>query len=338
MPQGDHVPPPVQNIITMQQIVLTQPGEFVSRDVPEPEPKTNQAIVRVHRIGVCGTDLHAFAGRQPFFDYPRVLGHELGVEVVDVPPNDEGIAIGDHCALEPYLSCGSCSACRHGKPNCCAHLQVLGVHTDGGMQPLLATPTHLLHKSKSLSLDELALVETLGIGFHAVERATLQSNDSVLVIGAGPIGLSVIQFAQAAGVAVRVLDVNPERRQFVAGLGIDVLDEPDDELADVVFDATGNKLSMESSLDRVAPGGRLVFVGLVLDRVAIDDPLFHRREITLLASRNSANAFPRIIQMIEEGTIDTSPWITHRLELAAVPGDFPALPACRLPLPLLPRD
>ena len=309
----------------MRQIVLNQPGEFISRDTQDPKPKANQAVVRIHRIGVCGTDLHAFAGRQPYFEYPRVLGHELGVEVVEAPANSQGIVVGDRCALEPYLSCGSCSACRHGKPNCCKNLQVLGVHTDGGMQPLMAAPTHLLHKSASLSLDELALVETLGIGFHAVERAALQPSDSVLVIGAGPIGLSVIQFAQAAGSTVRVLDISPERRRFVSELGVEVLSEPDDELTEVVFDATGNKRSMEASLHRVAPGGRLVFVGLVLDRVEIDDPLFHRREITLLASRNSANAFPSIIQMIEEGAIDTAPWITHRLELSAVPAEFSSL-------------
>jgi 2-desacetyl-2-hydroxyethyl bacteriochlorophyllide A dehydrogenase len=316
----------VTGSITMRQIVLNQPGEFLSRDTVVPQPGENQAIVRVHRIGVCGTDLHAFAGRQPYFEYPRVLGHELGVEIVEIPENQQGLAAGDHCALEPYLSCGSCTACRQGKTNCCTDLKVLGVHTDGGMQPYITAPVHLLHKSTTLSLDQLALVETLGIGFHAVERAAFQNQDSVLVIGAGPIGLSVIQFARAAGAHVRVLDVSPQRRQFVADLGIEVLSEPDDNLADVVFDATGNKLSMEASLERVAPGGRLVFVGLILDKVAIDDPLFHRREITLLASRNSANAFPRIIQMIEEGSIDTAPWITHRLELAAVPDEFPGLP------------
>ena len=310
----------------MQQIVLNRPGEFVSRDTPVPQCNENQAIVRVHRIGVCGTDLHAFAGRQPYFEYPRVLGHELGVEIVEVPPNHQGLAVGDHCAQEPYLSCGSCSACRQGKTNCCIDLRVLGVHTDGGMQPFITAPTHLLHKSTTLSLDQLALVETLGIGFHAVERAAFQEEASVLVIGAGPIGLSVIQFARAARAHVRVLDVSPQRRQFVSDLGIEVLSEPDDKLADVVFDATGNRLSMEASLERVAPGGLLIFVGLILDKVAIDDPLFHRREITLLASRNSANAFPRIIQMIEEGTIDTAPWITHRLELASVPDEFPSLP------------
>ncbi len=176
----------------MLQIVLEQPGRFISVQADPPARPAAEALVRVHRVGVCGTDLHAFAGRQPFFSYPRILGHELGVEVIEVPPNDRGIKPGDHCAVEPYLSCGHCHACRIGKPNCCEHLQVLGVHTDGGMRAFLAVPVDRLYKSERLSLDQLALVETLGIGAHAVARSGLQAGEEVLVVGAGPIGLAVV--------------------------------------------------------------------------------------------------------------------------------------------------
>jgi 2-desacetyl-2-hydroxyethyl bacteriochlorophyllide A dehydrogenase len=254
------------------------------------------------------------------------LGHELGVEVLSVPTGETRVRPGDRCAVEPYLSCGGCHPCRLGKPNCCESLQTLGVHTDGGMRGRIVVPIERLFKSEKLSFDQLALVETLGIGAHAVARSQVQAGESVLIVGAGPIGLAVLQFALLAGGRVRVLDVNRERREFAERFGVQTLSEPDGELADVVFDATGNAKAMEASFERVAHGGRIVFVGLILGRVSFDDPLLHRREMTVLASRNSRGQFPRIIRMIEDGTIDTTPWITHRLSLADVPARFAELP------------
>jgi 2-desacetyl-2-hydroxyethyl bacteriochlorophyllide A dehydrogenase len=309
----------------MRQIVLQQPGDFQQQQADPPKPAAGEALVRVHRIGVCGTDLHAFTGQQPFFTYPRILGHELGVEVVEAPPNDRRIRPGDRCAVEPYISCGKCRACRLRRPNCCESLQVFGVHIDGGMQPYFRVPASLLHPSEKLSLDQLALVETLGIGFHAVERSGLEAGEDALVIGAGPIGLAVTQFALARGADVRVLELSERRRAFVGKLGVETLAGPPAEPYGVVFDATGNPKAMEAAFEYVAPAGRLIFVGLVLGRIAFEDPLFHRREMTVLSSRNSCFAFPRIIQMIENGQIDTSPWITDRLALADVPKDFAAL-------------
>jgi 2-desacetyl-2-hydroxyethyl bacteriochlorophyllide A dehydrogenase len=309
----------------MLQIVLQEPGRFIRAESDPPKPGTAEALVRVHRVGVCGTDLHAFAGRQPFFSFPRILGHELGVEVLEAPPNDRGIRAGDRCAVEPYLNCGQCHACKLGKPNCCERLQVLGVHTDGGMRTLLAVPVERLYKSERLALDQLALVETLGIGAHAVSRGSVTRGEEVLVVGAGPIGLAVLQFALAAGGRVRVLEISPARREFAARFGVETLAEPDDRLADVVFDATGNAAAMSQSLAQVAYGGRLVFAGLVQGSISLDDPLFHRRELTLFASRNSANDFPGIITMIENGAIDTTTWITHRMPLAEVPSQFSRL-------------
>jgi 2-desacetyl-2-hydroxyethyl bacteriochlorophyllide A dehydrogenase len=212
-----------------------------------------------------------------------------------------------------------------GKTNCCERLQVLGVHVDGGMRGLLNVPLARLHSSKHLTFDQLALVETLGIGAHAVARSGLRPGEYVLVVGAGPIGLAVVQFAVAAGAKVRVQEISESRRAFAQRLGVDTLAAPDDHLADVVFDATGNPNVMEASFERAAHGGRLVFVGLVQARISFDDPLFHRREITLLASRNSCNDFPRIIRLIEAGRIDTTPWVTHRLGLSSVPNAFAAL-------------
>ncbi len=321
----------------MLQIVLEKPGTFAAADVAEPKLAPGEALVRVHRIGVCGTDLHAFAGQQPFFSYPRVLGHELGVEVVDPGSAPGGLKPGDRCSVEPYLNCGRCIACRRGKPNCCSELKVLGVHADGGMRPRFAVPARKLHRSAKLGYDELALVETLGIGAHAVERAEIKREDFVLVIGAGPIGLSVIQFALVSGATVAVMDVSETRLAFCRDkLGVKhvVLAGPDaiaavkaiggGDLPTIVIDATGNPKSMATTFDWVAAGGRIVFVGLFQGDLSFNDPNFHRREITLCGSRNALpQTFHDIIALIEAGRIDTNPWITHRFALADTPTVFP---------------
>lgn len=311
----------------MLQIVLQRPGEFASAQAPTPLPAAGEALVRVRRIGVCGTDLHAFTGRQPFFEYPRILGHELGVEIVELGPGNEGCSLrpGDRCAVEPYLRCGHCAACRAGRYNCCETLLCLGVHADGGMRQWISLPVELLHGSSKLSVEELALVETLGIGAHAVARGQLQEGESALVVGAGPIGLATTQFALLAGGHVTVLEPNATRRNFVERFGAAALDAADGRTYDVVFDATGSAVAMAASLYHVAHGGRLVFVGLTRDNVALDDPTLHRREVTLYASRNSCHDFPRIIALIESGRLDTEPWITHRLDLAEVPAVFAGL-------------
>lgn len=309
----------------MRQIILEKPGSFAERTVAQPSASGEEALVRIHRIGVCGTDLHAFAGRQPFFNYPRVLGHELAAEVLEIPTNARGIRIGNRCAIEPYVNCQTCHACLRGRYNCCERLQVLGVHRDGGMQQYLNVQVRLLHRSAKLTLDQLALVETLGIGAHAVQRAAPTGEDDALIVGAGPIGLAVLSFARLAAKRVRVLDLSPERRRFVEDLGVETLAAFDGELADVVFDATGNRESMQACFQYLAHGGRIVFVGLLPGEIAFDDPNFHRRETTLLASRNSCGDFPRIIEAIEDGRLDTSPWITHRMALSEVPARFEQL-------------
>jgi len=325
----------------MRAIHLRAPTVLESLDLPEAlQPQPGEALVRVHRVGVCGTDLHAFRGKQPFFTYPRILGHELGVEVLAVGAEVTSVAPGDRCAVEPYLNCGRCIACRRGRSNCCTELKVLGVHTDGGMRERFVLPAVKLHRSSRLSYDQLALVETLGIGAHAVERAQLAPGEIVAVLGTGPIGLAVMQFARAAGARVLAIDPNAGRLAFAsARLGLPAADtinaaQPDDvvarlreltngDLPTAVFDATGNAAAMTASFSYPAHGGRLVFVGLVVGDITFHDPNFHRRELTLLASRNSRpEDFRHILQLVESGAVDTSPWITHRAMLADVPQQF----------------
>lgn len=313
----------------MQAIRLEEPGRLA---LLSSEPLTSplqedEALVRVRRVGVCGTDIHAFGGRQPFFSYPRILGHELGVEVLEVGAEVSNVRPGDRCAVEPYLNCQQCIACRRGKPNCCVALQVLGVHTDGGMREQLILPARKLHTSGSLSLDQLALVETLAIGAHAISRANLEAGEWVLVVGAGPIGLTAMQFALEAGARVIALDINAQRLSFCCeqlGVAHSINAREEDvgerlrEITDgdgptAVFDATGSAQSMAASFGFPAHGGQLIFIGLFQGEVAFDDPNFHRRELSLLGSRNALpQDFARIIGLIEAGRIDTNPWITHR--------------------------
>ena len=324
----------------MKAISLREPGRLEMIAIPDAAaPAPGDALVRVHRIGVCGTDIHAFAGRQPFFTYPRILGHELGVEVIAVGAGVENVKAGDRCAVEPYINCGKCIACRRGKPNCCVELKVLGVHADGGMREQFILPARKLHVSAVLPFEQLALVETLGIGAHAVDRAQLEQGEFVLVIGAGPIGLAVMQFAVERGAQVIVLDINEARLEFcrrqigVAHTIHGASEEPLEalrritggDLPTAVFDATGSPKSMMNAFEFPAHGGRLIFVGLFQGDVTFNDPNFHRREMTLMGSRNARpEDFTRIIRLIEAGRISTEPWITHRAPFDAVVKEFPA--------------
>lgn len=328
----------------MRAMVLEEPGRLVLAETAAPEPPPpGHALVRVRRIGVCGTDTHAFRGEQPFFTYPRILGHELGVEVVALgpaqrsPPPARRLAVGDRCAVEPYLACGACIACRRGKPNCCVRLQVLGVHVDGGMREYLTVPVANLHPSAALSLEQLALVEPLTIGAHAVARAGLTAGENVAVLGAGPIGLAVSLFAHAAGARLLVLDLDEHRLAFCRRQlpGVETAVATGDprgaleaftggDLPTVVFDATGNARSMAGAFQCVAHGGRLILVGLVQGDIAFADPDFHRRELTVLASRNATGAdFARTLALLEGGALDTTPWVTHRAAIADLEERFP---------------
>lgn len=319
-----------------QVAVLHAPGEIRFREpVPASSPGPDEVKVRVHRVGVCGTDLHAYAGRQPFFDYPRVLGHELGVEVIEPGHAVQGLHRGDRCAVEPYLHCGECPACRAGRGNCCQRMRVLGVHADGGLLGELTLPAEKLHAAHTLSYEQLALVETLSIGAHAVSRAGVTANEPVLVVGAGPIGLGAALAARAAGGEVAVLDRSDTRLAFAAEQGITrTVQTGDDELdrlrrmyggqlPAVVLDATGHAGSMRRSFDRCEHAGRLVYIGLVREDLSFHDPDFHRKELTLLASRNALPAdFDRVIGWLEDGVIDAEAWVTERVAPPELPAAY----------------
>jgi L-galactonate 5-dehydrogenase len=307
----------------VKTVVLEKPGQLAWRDAADPVALPGDAVVRVLRCGVCGTDTHAIAGRQPFFSYPRRLGHELCVEVISAPA-DARVKPGQLCAVEPYLFCQRCPACLAGRTNCCRELKVLGVHIDGGHAPYLSVSADKLHPSGVLSPDELALVEPLAIGAHGVDRANLKSAEHVVVIGLGPIGLSALIAAKAVGADCVGVDTQPARVAFANRIGLEAiaavgewrvgLEHGFSQRPDVVIDATGNPQSMRSAFDLPEQGGRIVFLGLFSGEVAFDDPSFHRRELTLLASRAALpQTFTRVIRLIEERRINASALITHRI-------------------------
>lgn len=323
----------------MKAIQLQAPEQFAFIDVDEPEqPGPEEALVRVHRVGVCGTDISGYLGKMPFFIYPRIPGHELGVEILEVGNQVTHIKPGDRCSVEPYMNCGDCHACRKGASNCCAQLKVLGVMTDGGLRDRFLVPARKLHLAHSLTFDQLALVETLGIGCHAVARSGLRPDEPCLIIGAGPIGLATLEFVKIAGSRSIVADINAQRLKFCKEvMGADQTIQMSDtfveelreatngNLPDVVIDATGNHHSMSNAFAYVAPTGRLVFVGITTSEVTFAHPVFHRTEGTLLCSRNALPAdFARIIKLIEEGRLNTDPWITHRTPFANLIENFPS--------------
>lgn len=321
----------------MKAIILDQPGSFSTAHIPEPQFIANEAIVRVSRVGMCGTDLHAFRGRQPFFTYPRILGHEICAEIVEIGDNGRGLRKGMACAVAPYLYCGSCLACRNGKTNCCVKLQLLGVHVDGGLREFFSVPLHTLHYSPTLTSEQLALVEPLSIGGHAVVRAQLKPDETVFVIGTGPIGLAVIAQAKTMGVRIIAMDVSADRLRFareqfhvdatmLAGGNVteQLSDLTNGEMPSVVFDATGNPASMNESFNYPANGGRLLLVGLHLEFVTFRDQDFHRRELTVMSSRNATSAdFQHTISLLEAGQINIDPWITHRVNESNLIAEFP---------------
>jgi 2-desacetyl-2-hydroxyethyl bacteriochlorophyllide A dehydrogenase len=322
----------------MRALSLDAPGKIRMVSLSDPTvPGPTEALIRIRQVGVCGTDYHAFHGDQPFFTYPRILGHELGVEIVDVGTEVCHLMKGDHCAVRPYLSCGSCPSCVRGKPNCCVYLQVFGVHVDGGLREFAVLPAAYLHPARTLTFEQLALVEPLAIGAHAVAGAEISKEERVLVVGVGPIGLAVTQFALLMGAQVIVTDISQQRLAFCQKLwpAVTSIDgrEPvvealqrllGNDFPTAIFDATGNPRSMQAAFTYVGYGGRVIFVGLSQGDITFSDPLFHSREVTLLASRNAMAAdFERIIAALQADEFNLAPWISHRATLETAADAFP---------------
>jgi 2-desacetyl-2-hydroxyethyl bacteriochlorophyllide A dehydrogenase len=320
----------------METLVCTSPGHFAYQQAVMPHLTSGHTILKIRRIGICGTDLHAFEGTQPFFNYPRILGHELAAEIVaaDGAPEFE---VGEAVTFIPYFNCGKCIACRSGKPNCCTDIQVFGVHIDGGMSEYVSVPSYALVHGDGLSFDELALVEMLSIGAHGIGRAGVKEGEKVLVVGAGPIGLGTMEFARIAGAEVIALDVNSARLEFcreklgvlhtinaaVDDVGAALNNVTNGDMPTVIIDATGNLGAINTAFSYLAHGGRYVLVGLQKGAVSFSHPEFHKREATLMSSRNAVREdFEHVIKCMKEGLIDPTTYITHRVTFGQVKNDF----------------
>lgn len=323
----------------MKAIRLEQPKQFAKVEIDAPgKPAAGQALVRTHRMGICGTDYSGYLGKMPFFSYPRIPGHELGVEVLEVGEGVTNVQPGDCCSVEPYMNCGTCYPCRKGNGNCCQSLNVIGVMVDGGLCERFLIRAEKLHPSTQLSYEQLALVETLAIGCHACDRGAPQAGDHVLIIGAGPIGLATLEFTRLTGATITVMDMVPSRLDFCRetyGVPHTIQFKGDGSELDemlkitggdkyfVVTDATGNKHSMSAALQYVAHTGSLVYVGITTEEVSFKHPVLHKPEMSIKGSRNAMPGdFTRIISLIEDGTINTHPWITHRTTFDDVIGEF----------------
>ncbi|MCF2492470.1 zinc-binding alcohol dehydrogenase family protein [Dyadobacter chenhuakuii] len=320
----------------MEVLVCTTPGEFAYQQAEKPALTPGNTIIKIKRIGICGTDLHAFEGTQPFFNYPRILGHELAGEIVETD-GAPGFSVGEAVTFIPYFNCGKCIACRNNKPNCCTSIRVSGVHIDGGMSEYLSVPSYSLVHGNGLSFDELALVEMLSIGAHGIRRANVEPNETVLVVGAGPIGLGTMEFARIAGANVIALDINDGRLAFcreklgvahtINALNDNVLEKlaeiTNGDMPTVIVDATGNLRAINTAFSYLAHGGRYVLVGLQKGDISFSHPEFHKREATLMSSRNATRAdFEHVISSMKNSFIDPTTYITHRVAFGQVKDEF----------------
>ena len=320
----------------MKYIVCEKPGELILKEKDEPIKVKGEAILRIKKVGICGTDLHAYSGNQAFFNYPRILGHELASEVVEVEDNVKGIKPGDKVVIMPYISCNECIACTNGKTNCCVKMQVLGVHTDGGMQEKISVTIELLIPTPNLSNNAMAVVEPLAIGAHALRRAQLKPNETIVVVGCGPIGIGIMKLAQIAGAKVIAIDVNQNRLDYAKEkIGIDhvvlagngavekVMQITNDDLAAAVFDASGHKGALEYGPNFMSHGGRYILVGLSNGGIVFEHPAIHAKETTLMCSRNATlEDFEHVITVLEKGKFPMDSFITHNVDFVDMIANF----------------
>ncbi|WBL24650.1 zinc-binding alcohol dehydrogenase family protein [Zunongwangia sp. HGR-M22] len=318
----------------MKYIVCEEPNNFQLKEKEAPKKKEGEALLKIHRVGICGTDLHAFAGNQAFFKYPRILGHELAAEILEIGDNEQDLKEGDRVIIMPYVSCGKCIACRNGKTNCCANIQVLGVHTNGGMQEIISVSNDLLISAHGLDFNEMAIVEPLAIGAHAIRRAAVKPREVIVVIGCGPIGIGLMKLAQIVGAEVIALDVNNDRLEYVKkDIGVqhafNVMENPVEKIAEItkgdlasaVFDATGNKRALESGVDYMSHGGRFVLVGLSKGELTYEHPKIHAKETTLLCSRNATlEDFQFVINHLKK--FPTKSFVTHQVKYTEMIENF----------------
>lgn len=311
----------------MKALVCQQPGELIWEPRDIPKPQKGEVLIKVKAVGICGTDIHAWRGKQPFFSYPRVLGHEICGDIRELGSDVSQWRVGQQVAVIPYVACSECSACLSGRTNCCENIAVIGVHRDGGFSEYICVPQQNILLAEGITPQSAALIEPFAISAHAVRRAGVQANDAVLVVGAGPIGIGAAAIAKASGVKVMVADTSAQRRCHAAvqldlptldPLATDFIDQLREgfggSLAQTVIDATGNPQSMNQAIDLIRHGGRIVFVGLFKGDLQFSDPEFHKKETTMMGSRNAtAEDFVYVGELMQRGLLREEMLLTQRL-------------------------
>lgn len=315
----------------MKALVLNGPGQFSYEDRPRPACPAGYVVVRVETVCICGSDIHAIQGRQPLFSFPRVIGHEVAGTVDQLGAGVTSLAVGDRVCLMPCIPCGICHACRSGRTNACGKLRLYGVHEDGGLQEFLAAPAeNWLRVHRQAPAEEASMLEPLTIGAHAVAKLGLKPGDRVLVVGAGPIGMSCAVNARTYGAHVVLSDTSPQRRIFgEKNFGLAVLDPfrydyleeisrmTDGALFDAVVDTTASKSAMENAWKWITQGGKIVFVGICNGTLELEGLSFHMREPSLYVTRNSTpKDFQRVLEFWRQGWLDPGAFITHTVPFA----------------------
>ena len=314
----------------MKALMITAPGTAVIGQVPEPSGTTSEALLRVRMVGMCGSDLTTFRGTNPMVSYPRILGHEIAATVVE--PGSSGLLAGTDVTLSPYTACGHCSSCKRGRPNACKFNETMGVQRDGGMTELISVPGDKLYPAK-LSLTQLALVEPLTVGTHAVSRARVTQHDTVAVFGCGGVGLGAISAAAFRGSTVIAIDLDEAKLDVARRAGATHLihsskDELSQKLAeftggmgpDVIVEAIGLPHTFRAAVEEVAFTGRVVYIGYAKERVAYETKLFVQKELDIMGSRNALpEDFREVIRMLERGQFPVEEAVTVAAPLRDAP-------------------
>lgn len=299
--------------------------------IPQIE-RPNQVLIKVKRVGICGSDMHIYHGTNPLATYPRVIGHEIAGEVISIGSDVKSIQVGDRVAIEPIRYCRQCYACRKGRTNVCSRLSVLGVHEDGGMQEFLVIDEKQAHKAaSSIDWDNLVLAEPYTIGAQAIWRGNVQRGDTVLIQGCGPIGICILEMAKLTGSQVIMTDLNQERLAFALKNGADfvvnVAEEPvlerifsitDGEGANVVIDAVCLPSTFEISIESASSAGTIVVLGFDEKPSEISQLPITKKELTIAGSRLQTNQFPKVVQLINEKKLANDGLITHKFQLSEI--------------------
>jgi 2-desacetyl-2-hydroxyethyl bacteriochlorophyllide A dehydrogenase len=317
----------------MKAICLQSPGKINVQEVGRQPRKSGEVLIKVRSLGICGSDIGAYMGTNPLVSYPRIIGHEVAGEVVEVSTGEQALAIGDHVVLEPYVYCGHCYPCRSNRTNCCENLTVLGVHINGAMSEYFSHPRHLVHKvDRDIPWDLLAMVEPLTISMHAVKRSRVKKSEHVVITGSGPIGLLAAQYALTLEATPIIVDPVEERLQFAQTLGVKNIINPtqtdaiaeintitNGRMAEVVIEASGNAAAIRSSMDYVSYAGRIALVGWPKNEIALPTALVTKKELDVVGSRNSFHAFPESIELIGKRKVNVGAVISKTISFAEIP-------------------